>query len=303
MRIRFGVAGTAHWARTVHIPGLLAAPGIELVGIWGRTEEKVRGIANDHGIRAFSRYDEMLEAVDAVSIAVPPDKQPALAIQAMHGGKHLLLEKPLATSVKDADTVADSLPSRVAAIVFLMRRFVPAIEQAIEAVSRETWRTAEVRVHSSALAVKGPYSESEWRKAAGAVLWDNGPHVLSILIPALGPVVSVSATHDEAQMTRLVTRHARGAVANTTMTLYASPESAIREYTFIADRQRVTLPEPDFSHQTALRQAAQDLIEMISTRTYSHRCGVKFAVEIVRILEAADLSAARGRAVELQIPT
>ena len=45
MAIRFGVAGTAHWANSVHVPGLLATPNVELAGIWGRNADKGREIA------------------------------------------------------------------------------------------------------------------------------------------------------------------------------------------------------------------------------------------------------------------
>lgn len=302
MAIRFGVAGTAHWASNVHVPGLLATPDVKLVGVWGRNAAKAREIAGRHAIRAFATYEEMLEHVDAVSIAVPPAVQGPLAEGAARAGKHLLLEKPLSTSVEGAGSVVEAIGGRVASVVFFMRRFVPEIEHAVHAVAGQSWESAEIRVLSSAMATVGPYSDSVWRRAAGAALWDNAPHVLSILIPALGPVTKVSAAHNADRVTHMTTHHARGAVANAKLTLHASPDAARREYTFISPARRLTLPDPDFSHQGAYSRAAHDLVTMIASGTYVHRCSAGFGLDVVRILEAADRSAALGKAVDVQDP-
>ena len=130
MAVRFGVVGTAYWAREVHVPGLLAQPSVQLVGLWGRNVESVREIADPAGITPFSRFEEMLEAVYAVSIAVPPDVQAHLALIAANAGKHLLLEKPLSTVRKDAEDIAEAVSrNRLSSIVFFTRRFVPEIRE------------------------------------------------------------------------------------------------------------------------------------------------------------------------------
>ena len=82
MSLRFGVAGTGFWAREVHVRGLKARSDVELVGIWGRDGEAARKVAQTSGIRPFATFDEMLSAVDAVSIAVAPEAQPELACAA-----------------------------------------------------------------------------------------------------------------------------------------------------------------------------------------------------------------------------
>ncbi len=53
MTLRFGVAGTGHWANIVHIPGLRAQAEVELVGVWGRSPAPLAEVSGRHGIKAF----------------------------------------------------------------------------------------------------------------------------------------------------------------------------------------------------------------------------------------------------------
>lgn len=300
MTIRFGVAGTGYWARHVHIPALLAAPGVELVGVWGRNQSTVRSIAADNGIATFATFEDMLRAVDAVNIAVPPAVQPLLAIAAADAGKHMLLEKPLALLPDHADAVANAVTrSNVAALIFFMRRFVPEIEDAMLVASRESWDGADVQVHSAAMSSATPYAESRWRQSPGAALWDIGPHVLSILLPALGAVRRIHARHHADRRTTLEMEHVRGAQSTVSMTLHGDPAQVVRRYQFDAANRSVTLPEPPFSHQEALLRAIADLLEMTVAPIRTHRADVAFGQEVVRLLDVAQTSAATGKPLNL----
>src|SRR5688500_1150565 len=99
---RFGVLGTGVFADLCHAPGLAAHPGVELVGIWGRDAGTASALADRHGAVAERDLDLLLDHVEAVAIAVVPAAQCELAVRAAAAGCHLLLEKPLTTSVEDA---------------------------------------------------------------------------------------------------------------------------------------------------------------------------------------------------------
>ena len=297
MVTRFGVVGTAHWARTVHVPGLIATPEVELVGITGRNPDKVRAIAAEHGIRAFSDLEAMLDCVDAVSLAVPPEAQPALACMAAARGKHLLLEKPIALTLAGAQSILHATAGKVAGIVFFMRRFVPEIEQAIEQAAASRWQHARVRVHSSALSTATPYADSAWRQADGAVLWDIAPHILSVLVPVLGPVARVSARREAGCIVALTTTHAHGAVAESSMTLHAPADGKISAFTFEADGRSLTLPEPVIDQKAAYVRAAAELLALIAAGTTRHRCDVGFGMAVFQVLDAAERSIATGATV------
>ncbi|MBM3524943.1 MAG: Gfo/Idh/MocA family oxidoreductase [Alphaproteobacteria bacterium] len=189
MDVRIGVVGTAYWANTVHTLGVAATPGAKLAGVWGRNRDKAGALARERGTRAFDRFEDMLAAVDAVSFAVPPGVQEELALQAIAAGKHVLLEKPIATSYAKAQAVAAAVRrADRASIVFFTRRFVPEVAEAIERNAGRSWKRAEVELRSAALAAGSPYEHSTWRRESGGSLWDIGPHVLSVLIAMLGPV-------------------------------------------------------------------------------------------------------------------
>jgi len=298
--VRFGVVGTAYWAREVHVSGLRARPDIQLVGIWGRHFETARAIADPLAIATFGRFEEMLDAVDAVSIAVPPDVQGRLALIAANAGKHLLLEKPVSTVLKTAEDIVDAVSrNRLSSVVFFTHRFVPEIEHAVHLARKQAWRHASVRVHSTALSTAGPYANSVWRQADGAELWDIGPHVLSILHPILGPVARVDASRGPGGFTRLRTVHAGGETASVSLTLRATPADAGIEYRLVSDLGELTLPEPSCSPPEALARAAGELVGDIARHGYANRCSVDFGVDVVRVLVAADLSIRQGRPIQV----
>jgi predicted dehydrogenase len=104
--LRFGLVGTGHWARITHAPALASTDGIEFAAVWGRNREAAGALAAEYGATAFSDIDAFLSGVDAVAFSVPPDVQSALAERAASAGKHLLLEKPIATTEAAADALA-----------------------------------------------------------------------------------------------------------------------------------------------------------------------------------------------------
>ena len=107
--MRFGLIGTGYWANSVHAPALATTPGARLASVWGRNAAAAAPLAAAHGATAYDDLDEFLASVDAVSFAVPPHVQAPLAIRAAEAGKHLLLEKPVALSVADADAVVTAV--------------------------------------------------------------------------------------------------------------------------------------------------------------------------------------------------
>ena len=266
-------------------------PGAALQGVWGRTPEHARSVADEMNVRAFASFDEMLDNVDAVSIAVAPRVQAELALRAAAAGKSLLLEKPLAADLESAKALEAAIRrAGVPVIVFFMRRFVDEIEAAVASAAGRDWTGARIVVHSDAMSGAGPYSGSLWRQEPGAALWDIGPHVLSILLPVLGPVVRVQAVQD-GHRTELTTVHRSGATARTSLTLHNPPGQIVREYRFISGAQQLVLPEPPFSHQQAFATAAADLVQMHRSGTLAHRCDAGFGLEVSRLLAAAQRSA------------
>jgi len=300
--IRFGLAGTGYWAEEIHLPTLSSFNGIELVGIWGRNAARTDALAATFGIKAYRRFEDLIDAVDAVAIAVAPEAQPELAQLAARAGKHLFLEKPLATSIEGAMRVDQATDAAgVASIVFFMRRFVPVLETALDALRGENWQSCRVRMLSATLVPGSPYEKSAWRNVAGSALWDIGPHVLSILDPILGRVQNVSATRRD-HTVHLTLEHASGACTSVELSLHADPKDAAAEYIFTGARGEAQLPAFVFSRESrrdACARAIAALMESIASGKRDHPCNAHFGARGVPVLVAAEQSIKNGKSYEL----
>jgi hypothetical protein len=135
--MRFGLVGTGPWAELAHGPGLVSAEGVELVGVWGRTLSRAEPLAQTLGVTAYDDYAALLADVEAVAFAVPPAVQAELALEAAVAGRHLLLDKPVATDLGAARTLlAAATEAGVSSVVFFTDRFVDETCAWIEDVRR-----------------------------------------------------------------------------------------------------------------------------------------------------------------------
>jgi predicted dehydrogenase len=222
-QLRIGLVGAGPWARKVHGPGLVAHPGVQLAGVWARRPEAAGGLAAELGARAYGGFDELLDAVDAVAFAVPPQVQGELAVRAAAAGRHVVCEKPLAGSVEDARAVVAGVRrGGVHSSMVLTLRHAPAVRAWLAALPSEPpgrGTVAAARWLSGAL-LGGPYAVSPWRAERGSSLLDIGPHVIDLLDAAVGPVTSVAwAHHDEPDLWRFGLTHEGGAVSSATLSM------------------------------------------------------------------------------------
>jgi predicted dehydrogenase len=283
---RFGLVGSGYWASTVHAPGLQRVAGARLVGIWARDPAKTAALAASCGVAAFSSLEAMLDAVDAVSFAVPPDVQETLAPRVLAAERHVMLEKPIATRARAAAAIAAQAEAgKRAGIVFFIRRFVPEIAAFLACHQAEDWREAEVELRSAVFAADSPYRDSAWRKAEGAGVWDVGPHVLSILIPMLGPVLEARALRPDEPFSCFETLHAGGARARVRITLRAEPGDIRNVYRFHGPAGDVIAPQPRIDRLDAFVRAATALVAQIRDPAQCHPCGLALGAETVRVLE------------------
>src|SRR6266542_3154653 len=101
-KLRIGLIGTGHWARSVHGPSVLAHGDTELVGVWGRDQTRTRAVAEELQTNPHAELETLLAQAEALTFAVPPDVQAPIAARAAEHGLDLLLEKPIALSAADA---------------------------------------------------------------------------------------------------------------------------------------------------------------------------------------------------------
>lgn len=287
--MKFGLVGTGYWARHAQAQALSTEPTIDFVGVWGRDLGRATEVASPHGVRAYADYGTFLADVDAVAFSLDPDAQAELATRAAAAGKHLLLEKPVATSVEAAlrlESAAEK--SGVCSVVFFTRRFEDTHRKWLDDLQRKGgWRGAWSLWMADGLSPGSPFEFSVWRREKGA-LWDIGPHALSLLWPVLGPVTAVSAVRGQHDLVHLVLAHQSGATSTASLTLAAPSAAAYNELTFWGPAGRSAMPPSEMSTQEALRVAVRELVDCVNRGDRSHPCGLTFGRQVVEVLALAD---------------
>lgn len=285
--MRIGLAGTGYWARTVHAAGLAAHPEVELVGVWGRDLGRASAVAEPLGARGYDDFDALLGEVEAVAFALPPDVQDGLALRAAEAGKHLFLEKPIALDLAAADRLVAAVEEHeLSSLVFFTQRFVPVWEEwlaEVVATRPDGGRADWLSSHGP----DSPYAGSAWRRANGA-LWDVGPHMLSQLIPALGPVTGIAGARGAGDLVHLVLTHEGGRTSRMSLSL-SMPAGATRvgvEF-YGADGW---LLQPDHTRDVAdaYANALGELAGLIRAGESRHRCDIHFGREVVEVLSRCE---------------
>ncbi len=86
-----------------HVRILAALPEAELVGIYDQRPEIAAGLAAEHGAKSFAALEELASQVDAVVLAVPTYAHAQIGCKLLAAGIHLLVEKPMASTLEEAD--------------------------------------------------------------------------------------------------------------------------------------------------------------------------------------------------------
>jgi len=102
--IRCGVAGVGYLGQH-HARLYSEIDGAELAGVYDTNTERAREIAQKYGCSVFDSLEDLGAACDAVSVVVPTDRHRDVALPLLEQGCHLLIEKPLCTSLAEAEDI------------------------------------------------------------------------------------------------------------------------------------------------------------------------------------------------------
>jgi predicted dehydrogenase len=103
-KLKAGVIGAGAFGRH-HARKYFEDTRVDLVGVFDLDDERAQMLAETHHVRDFESIEALLAAVDVVTIATPPSTHGPTARMAVDAGKHVLVEKPLATDPADADYI------------------------------------------------------------------------------------------------------------------------------------------------------------------------------------------------------
>ena len=107
-KVRFGVVGAKGIGRT-HMESIVSSENARLVAIADINEAEGRAAASKYGVEWYMNYEKMLEQkdIDAVSICTPHFLHCPMTLKALEYGKHVLVEKPMAITVREADKMVE----------------------------------------------------------------------------------------------------------------------------------------------------------------------------------------------------
>lgn len=197
MGIRWGVLGTGGIAHTFVTD--CRADGVEFVAVGSRTLDRARAFAVEHGIRhAHGSYADLVadDDVDAIYVATPHTMHARDAIDAIGGGKHVLVEKPFTVTEAEARRVVDAArASQVAVMEAMWTRFLPQSAR-IRALIAEG-RIGRPRLlqasHHQALPTD-PHHRLNDPALGGGALLDLGIYPVSFAVDLLGLPTGVQAS-------------------------------------------------------------------------------------------------------------
>ena len=139
--LRVGVLGCGPISQAAHLEASLKARNAELYAVCDLAEDLVQKIAARFEPRkTFTDYDAMLAdpKVEAVVVAIADQFHVDAAIRALKAGKHVLVEKPLGTTIADCEGLAAQVrDSKLIAHVGTMKRFDPGIRDAQRFLAEE----------------------------------------------------------------------------------------------------------------------------------------------------------------------
>ena len=108
--IRYAVVGAGWISQVAFMPGVAATGNSRMQAIVSGNKEVARGLAERYGVPevlGYDGYDALLRSdrIDAVYIALPNDLHADFTIRALKAGKHVMVEKPLATSLAEGEAM------------------------------------------------------------------------------------------------------------------------------------------------------------------------------------------------------
>jgi len=108
--LKVGVIGCGSIAQRRHLPEYHANQQVEIVAVCDVVGERAEKMAKEYGAKAFTDYKEVIKLgeIDAISVCLPNYLHAPVSIEALSAGKHVLCEKPMATSKEEAEAMIEA---------------------------------------------------------------------------------------------------------------------------------------------------------------------------------------------------
>jgi UDP-N-acetylglucosamine 3-dehydrogenase len=312
-KLAVAVVGTGFWGRN-HARVYSELKSTELVAICDVSGERAKAVADQFGIQAYTNSSRMLknEDVEAVSVCTWSTKLSKEALKALKAGKHVLVEKPMATYTKQAEKLVQVAEENgLHLTVGFLMRFIPGVQHIREAAKNK--RIGEL-VCATAKRV------SQWPERIGdvGVVKDTAIHDIDIMryifdedpIGVYAKTGSMRHTkfEDYAQI-MLTYKNGKSAFIESnwltpykTRSLTVTGSEAIMRLDYMKQELWIEDSKENFQPrhpwQEPLKCELQHFADCISKKTKPLITGVD-GMKALRIAEAALQSSAKNRAIKL----
>jgi predicted dehydrogenase/nucleoside-diphosphate-sugar epimerase len=203
-KVRLAVVGCGAIARSLHLPVVAGHEDVELVALVDRDVVRASELARGYGVKRVLPDVAALDSADfdAAILATPPQHHAEATIDLLKRGVHVLVEKPMATTLADAEAMvrAAEETGRALAVGFF-RRLYPSI-RLLRALLDSNWLGRPVRfvaegggTYNWAAATLGNMKKE---LAGGGVLIDYGSHILDLLFALFDEPAEVLNYRDNA---------------------------------------------------------------------------------------------------------
>jgi UDP-N-acetyl-2-amino-2-deoxyglucuronate dehydrogenase len=198
MALRFAIVGCGTIA-PVHAEAIGHTNGAVLVAVTSRRPEQARAFAQGRGIEWALTLDDLLRRsdVDVVTICTPSGLHAEMAIAAARAGKHVVVEKPIAVTLAQADAMLDACrqAGRSLAVVSQLR-FAPEVQEVHAAVaSGLLGRLLVADLSMKYFRSQAYYDSAGWRGTwaldGGGALMNQGIHGIDLLLHLAGPASTI----------------------------------------------------------------------------------------------------------------
>jgi len=212
-KVNFGIIGCGGISNYFHIPELKSIEEAEIIAVADIKPERARLTAERFNIKFwYSDYMKILERsdIDAVIVATPHPTHAKIAVDAIKAGKHVIIQKPMCTRVKDAEAIVET-SRKYSNLKIMVLPFVYFDTPAFDYIKNllKEGELGKVCMVRSRVAHEGPekYQEEVTRmfgeekscwffdpeRAHGGALLDLGVYAISQIVYLLGRVKSISA--------------------------------------------------------------------------------------------------------------
>ena len=183
----------------LHAIALQARPESHLAAVCDVDLPRAQAFAAKYGLKAYNNVHDMVttEKLDVVTIGTPHPFHAQPAVQAVQAGAHCLIEKPLASSLQDCDTMINAAAAAGVKLgVICQRRFYAPCQRIRRAIDDgKIGKPILGTVHMLGWRDEAYYQSDPWRGSwkgeGGGVLVNQAPHQLDLLCWYMGPIAEL----------------------------------------------------------------------------------------------------------------